>query len=99
MEFVFLGLVFLAVPFILPITGWIATRRVRRRVAALEKVVLEQSSAIDKLQGDLLQLWQSGVRAPAAATDTTVAPAGPGPVSEPGPEPFAAPTPVPSAET
>jgi len=49
LEYVLLGLFLLSIPFVLPIAGWVSARRTRRRVAALESVVLRQEEEIERL--------------------------------------------------
>ena len=101
MEYLLLGLVLLGVPFILPIAGWVAARRLRRRVTALESVVLDLSATIDRLQADLHQVRASGVTVPAAPETaaagplpTAVAPAEPAPVEPAVDEAPAEPPPI-----
>jgi hypothetical protein len=49
LEYVLLGLFLFSIPFVLPIAGWVSARRTRRRVAALESVVLRQAEEIRRL--------------------------------------------------
>ena len=82
MEFALLGLILLAIPFVLPIAGWVSASRLRRRVTAIETVVLDLSAAIDRLHADLLHLREAGVSgaaAPAAVPPEPTSPPVPGP--------------------
>jgi hypothetical protein len=42
-----------SIPFLLPIAGWVSARRTRRRVAALERVVLRQAAELEALKARL----------------------------------------------
>ena len=82
MDFLFLLLLSLAVPFILPIAAWVSARRTRSRVADLEAVVAEQREAIERLSKRILELKRDQREAPGALAvqQPAVAPApAPGP--------------------
>lgn len=103
MDFLFLLLLSLAVPFILPIASWVSSRRTRSRVSDLEAVVAEQREAIERLSKRLTELkresraGEPGPSAPAptpgpaaAPQPTVAAPRPPQPaVSVPAPSPAA----------
>ncbi|MGB2717666.1 MAG: hypothetical protein WBC51_26010, partial [Vicinamibacterales bacterium] len=72
MDFLFLLLLSLAVPFLLPIASWVSSRRTRSRVADLEAVVAEQREAIERLSKRLIELDQRGF-APAAPPSPSLA--------------------------
>jgi Predicted membrane protein (DUF2339) len=84
---VLLGLVVLAIPFLLPVITFVSGFRTRRRVAALETALREQQAATERLTARLLEL-KSEVR-PAAAP----APAPPAAVPAPPVQPVPAPAP------
>jgi uncharacterized membrane protein len=70
------GLVLLAIPFVVPIVAWLSARGARRRIDALELLVAEQRRSLDKLFERLDGLTQSGQplpaeRAPAVAKPVT----------------------------
>ena len=54
-----LGLAILSVPFLLPIASWVASRRLRRRVVALEEAVETQDQRILALTTTLALLRKS----------------------------------------
>ena len=56
MEYVLLGLILLAVPFVLPLALWGALYRTRTRLAMLEETVSEQKEALARLSAQLAQL-------------------------------------------
>jgi Predicted membrane protein (DUF2339) len=85
---VLIGLIVVSLPFILPIVGWVVAARTRRRVAALETVVLRQADEIERLASRLQILERAEPRpaapeAPPYAAAAT-APAEP-PLAEAGP--------------
>ena len=77
MDFLFLLLLALAVPFILPIASWVSARRTRSRVDDLEAIVSEQREAIERLSKRLVELkreLREPETAPAAAPPARPAP-------------------------
>jgi hypothetical protein len=56
MEFYSIILLILAVPFVLPIAGWISAVRTRRRVRALESALEAQRETIERLEKRFAQL-------------------------------------------
>lgn len=62
LEYVLLGLFLLSIPFVLPIAGWVSARRTRRRVAALESVVLRQEQEIERLVSRLQAVERAAAR-------------------------------------
>lgn len=104
MDFIFLLLLALAVPFILPIASWVSARRTRSRVADLEMVVEEQREAIERLSKRIVELkreWREpevAAPAPPPPAEKPLAPPPPPPPRPPAPvvappPPIAAPTP------
>jgi uncharacterized membrane protein len=93
MDFLFLLLLSLAVPFILPIAAWVSARRTRSRVADLEAVVAEQREAIERLSKRILELRRDqreapgapAVQQPAVAPAPASSPVPPTPVAPPAP--------------
>lgn len=71
MEYLFLALIALGIPFVLPIASWVYARRTRARLEALEAVVREQASTIARLEG---LLRREAVAPAAAAAPPTPAP-------------------------
>ena len=58
MEFLFIALIALAVPFVLPIATWVSTRRTRARLVALEELVDRQREQIHLLESSLREVRQ-----------------------------------------
>lgn len=81
MDFLFLGLLIAAIPFVLPIASWVSVRRTRTRVEALESALEAQEATIDRLKSQVAQLRRQVVVAP---LDTAPAPAA---STEPAPPP------------
>ena len=77
MEFFFLvGLLLVAVPFVLPIAAWVSARRTRARIDALESLVEQQRADLYAVNQALKQLRRepdAAARQPAAAATTPVA--------------------------
>ena len=68
MGFVLLGLIIAAIPFVLPIAGWVSARRTRSRVTTLESVVLAQADQIERLLARVREVEQAA-RERTAATE------------------------------
>ena len=75
MEFLFLALILLAIPFVLPIVAWVSARRARTLIETLAKQVDDQQFEINQLKTRLTALVKEGaapsgvpVTPPAAAT-------------------------------
>ena len=74
------ALVFLAIPFIVPIVAWVSARKARRRIDALEIEVADQRRTIDVISQKLRELSQAGPAREKAATAEPIAePASPRP--------------------
>jgi uncharacterized membrane protein len=98
-EFFFLiGLVLVAVPFILPIVAWVSARGTRLRLEALEETIAQQRRELDAAVIALRQLRAEGVKsetAPAAAPAPPPRVPPSAPVVRPAPvPPIAPPAPV-----
>ena len=65
-----LGLAILSVPFLLPIAAWVASRRLRHRVIALEAQVERQDQEILELRTALMRLSRTG-RTSAGESEST----------------------------
>jgi uncharacterized membrane protein len=63
----------LALPFVLPIASWVSARRTRRRVAALEALVSEQTAALEQMSALVKELRRE-MRAPTTPTAAPQAP-------------------------
>ncbi len=105
MEFLVPLLVALALPFVLPIASWVSARRTRARVSALEKVVADQSAALERLSARVLELRREITTAaqpiareqPAAPAEPSAVPTKPPAVTPPlvaPPAPVVTPPPV-----
>jgi hypothetical protein len=66
--YVLLGLIIAFIPFVLPILGWVSARRTRNRLAALERVVVQQADEIDRLISRLRVVETAAARPPAPET-------------------------------
>jgi uncharacterized membrane protein len=80
-EFLFLALILLGVPFVLPIVAWVSARRARARIEALAKQVDDQQFEINQLKTRLTALVKEGVRVEGPAPTPAAAP----PVAVPAP--------------
>ena len=92
MEFLFFGLILLAIPFVLPVLAWLSARSARQhfevlqaQVETLTRVVESQEKEIDGLRASVARL---------AGASSAAAPAAP-PAQAPAPVPAARPTPAP----
>ena len=74
------ALVFLAIPFVVPIVAWVSARRARRRIDALEIEVADQRRTIDVISQKLRELSQVGAAMPREKPATGAAPAEPVPI-------------------
>ena len=78
MEFFFLiGLLLVAVPFVLPIAAWVSARRTRARIDALESLVEQQRADLYAVNQALKQLRRepdAPARQPAAPVATATEP-------------------------
>ena len=69
MDFLFILLSALLVPFVLPIASWVSARRTRSRVVQLEATVSEQQEAIERLTKRIAELRrETRVAEPPAAS-------------------------------
>ena len=75
------ALVFLAIPFVVPIVAWVSARRARRRIDALEIEVADQRRTIDVLSQKLHELSPAGPVPPPEKPATAAAPAEPVPIT------------------
>ncbi len=98
MEWLFLALVILFVPFVLPIAGWVYAVRTRRRVETLEGVIAEQRATIQRLEQRIAQFRRAPEAAEAPAAPAAAPPRAAAPEIAPPPKPIAPPErPAPSA--
>jgi hypothetical protein len=91
-EFIFLSLVFLALPvivFLVPIASWVYATRTRRRLEEVERRLAEHTSALERMEARLAQ-WRREAAAAGAVTPST--PAG---AAQPGAPAAAAAPPAP----
>ena len=97
MDFLLLGLLVAAIPFVLPIASWVSARRTRRLVEELAATLDEQGRTIDGLKAQLAQLRRQMTESPVAPPQAAVAPAAGAPsvapASAPAPAPSVAPPP------
>ncbi len=78
MEYLFLALLVLGIPYVLPIAAWISARRTRARLEPLEARLEEQAAAIRALEQALTDLRRpggAGAPAPAPASSPPSQPA------------------------
>ncbi len=103
MEFLFLALIALGVPFVLPIVSWVSARRTRARLETVEKLLTDQAAAIRRLEGLVgSSRGPAGAEVPASsverppAVSSPAAPAGTAapPVAPPPASPPARPSPL-----
>ena len=80
MDFLLLGLLVAAIPFVLPIASWVSGRRTRRLVEELATALDEQGRTIDGLKAQLAQLRRQMTESPVAPPQAAVAPAAGAPV-------------------
>lgn len=80
MEFLFLALILLGIPFVLPIVAWVSARRARTLVETLAKQVDDQQFEINQLKTRLTALTRDGVAPTAVVTPPAAAVAPPPPV-------------------
>ena len=106
MELLFLGLLLVCVPFVLPIIAWVSARTTRSRLEALRAIVEHQQRELDELNARLRKIASEAGAAPAAPAATlapppAAAPPRPAaplqPVSPPPVSPPAGPPPRPPA--
>jgi hypothetical protein len=69
-----LALIFVAVPFVLPIVSWVSARRTRARVEELEATLKEQGRVIEGIKGELVRIRRE-LRQPGTGADRQEAPA------------------------
>ncbi len=91
MDFLLLGLLVAAIPFVLPIASWVSGRRTRRLVEELATTLDEQGRTIDGLKAQLAQLRRQMTESPVAPPQAAVAPAAGAPVVAPASAPAPAP--------
>ena len=95
----FLGLLLAAIPFVLPIASWVASRRTRAQLAELSRTIRDQQSTIDTLSIQIAQLKRearvSRAPEPERVRTTPEVPASPPPAS---PAARAVPRPAPPKE-
>ena len=108
MEYVFLALIAVGIPFVLPIASWVSVRRTRARLHALESVVEEQATTIRRLEALVTAARKSaaaaaapGAEAPAVVPLAPPSPATTQVVTPPAvaPPPAAVPRPAPPVAT
>jgi uncharacterized membrane protein len=105
-EYLFLALILLGIPFVLPIVAWVSARRARTNVEALAQIVDQQQTEINQLKARLTALSKetaarvapdvpAAAPAPAAAAPprATPAPVAPPPTVATPPTPVATPAP------
>jgi hypothetical protein len=77
------ALIFLAIPFIMPIVAWLSARNARHRIDALETEVADQRRTIDVLSQKLRELSQAGAAAPREQPAAAAPAAEPVPIAPP----------------
>ncbi len=86
MEFLFLiGLLLVAVPFVLPIAAWVSARRTRARLESLEETIAQQRRDLDAAVAAFRQLRREAAGATAASPEAAPAPSRPAAPAIPSP--------------
>jgi uncharacterized membrane protein len=93
-ELLFLGLLLVCVPFVLPIIAWVSARTTRSRLEALRAIVEHQQRELDELNARLRKIASEAGAAPVAPAATLAPPPAAAPTRPAAPVPPVSPHPA-----